>query len=133
MSNFNKLTLLSLLLLFGMVTPTFAQDKKADTKEATEEKDKDKKKKSISKIKPLADIITEEAKSDTGLFTVHKMGGKYYFEMPNDLLDKELLVVSRISGHVKNLNFGGAGMKSRPQQVVRWQRHDENILLNCKR
>ena len=90
---------------------------------------KEEKKKSVSQLKPLTEIITEEAKSDTGLFTVHKMGEKYFFEMPNDLLDKELLIVSRISGHVKNLNFGGAGMKSRPQQVVRWERHDERILL----
>ena len=102
-------------------TLQYAQDKK--------EEGKDKKKKSVSKIKPFADIITAEAKSDSGLFIVHKMGEKYYFEMPNDVLDKELLVVSRISGHVKNLNFGGAGMKSRPQQVIRWQKHDESILL----
>ena len=126
MSNINKFTFLFLLLFFGLATPNFAQDKKEDTKEET---DKDKKKKSISKIKPLTDIITEEAKSDTGLFTVHKMGDKYFFEMPNDLLNKELLVVSRISGHVKSLNFGGAGMKSRPQQVVRWEKHEERILL----
>lgn len=129
MNNFNKLTLLFLLLFLGVSTTNFAQDKKEDAKEGTEETDKDKKKKPISKIKPLIDIITEEAKSDTGLFTVHKMGDKYFFEMPNDLLNKELLVVSRISGHVKNLNFGGAGMKSRPQQVVRWEKHDESILL----
>jgi len=125
MSNFNKFTFLCLLLFLGVATTSFSQDKKEDS----DKKEADKKKKSISKIKPLADIITEEAKSDTGLFTVHQMGSKYFFEMPNDLLDKELLIVSRISGHVKNLNFGGAGMKSRPQQVVRWQKHGESILL----
>ena len=38
-------------------------------------------------------------------------------------------MVSRIAGHVKNLNFGGAGMKSRPQQVIRWQQKDDKILL----
>lgn len=129
MSNFNKFTLLFCLLCFCWTTTTFAQAKKEETTEKSDKKEADKKKKSISKIKPLADIITEEAKSDTGLFTVHQMGDKYFFEMPNDLLDKELLVVSRISGHVKNLNFGGAGMKSRPQQVVRWQKHNDNILL----
>ena len=40
-----------------------------------------------------------------------------------------MLVVSRIAGHVKGLNFGGAGMKSRPQQVLRWQKLDDKILL----
>jgi hypothetical protein len=60
---------------------------------------------------------------------VHKVDEKYYFEIPFDLMEKEILVVSRISGHVKGLNFGGAGMKSRPQQVIRWQKHDNKILL----
>lgn len=90
---------------------------------------KEKKEKSTSKIKPYEDIITDEAVSDEGLFDVHKVGAKYYFEIPNTLLEKEILVVSRIAGFVKNLNFGGAGMKSRPQQVIRWQRKDEKILL----
>ncbi|MEM1121784.1 MAG: zinc-dependent metalloprotease [Bacteroidota bacterium] len=124
MKFYSNVFLLLCCCYFGTINNVFSQE--GNKKEADK---KEKKKKSISKIKPLADIITEESKSDTGLFTIHKMGDKYYFELSNDLLDKELLVVSRISGHVKNLNFGGAGMKSRPQQIVRWQRHDETILL----
>jgi len=44
-------------------------------------------------------------------------------------LEKEILVVSRISGYVKDLSFGGAGMKTRPQQVIRWQYKDGKVLL----
>jgi hypothetical protein len=82
-------------------------------------------------ISNYAKMITyaDNRKSDEGLFTVHKIDDKYYFELTEDILDKEILVVSRISGHVKNLNFGGAGMKSRPQQVIRWQKMDDKILL----
>jgi len=86
-------------------------------------------KKQNGKIKPYEEVITDAAVSDEGLFNVHKVDGKYYFEMPFDLLEREILVVSRIAGHVKGLNFGGAGMKSRPQQVIRWQRHDDKVLL----
>ncbi len=121
-------TVPTLLLAFFMmliVAPSFAQKEKSDEKK----EEKDKKEKSDSKIKPYEDIITEKAVSDTGLFNVHKVGAKYYFEIPNDLLEQEILVVSRISGFVKNLNFGGAGMKSRPQQVIRFQRKDEQLLL----
>ena len=82
-----------------------------------------------SKIKAFSDIVTGDAVSDEGFFTVHKVSGKYYFELKNEVLEKEILVVSRIAGFVKNLNFGGAGTKSRPQQVIRWQRHDDKILL----
>lgn len=109
-----------LLLMFTVITPTTAQEAK---------KEKEKKEKNDSKIKAYEDIITEKAISDEGLFNVHKVGAKYYFEIPDELLEKEILVVSRIAGFVKDLNFGGAGMKSRPQQVIRWQRKDEKILL----
>ena len=79
--------------------------------------------------KAFEEVVTEDAETDEGLFTVHKVDGKYYFEIPFGLLEEEILVVSRISGHVKGLNFGGAGMKSRPQQVIRWQRLDDQVLL----
>jgi hypothetical protein len=79
--------------------------------------------------KAYDEVITPDAQTDEGLFTVHKVDGKYYFEIPFTMLEEEILVVSRISGHVKGLNFGGAGMKSRPQQVVRWQRKDDQMVL----
>ncbi|MFP4093034.1 MAG: zinc-dependent metalloprotease [Cyclobacteriaceae bacterium] len=75
------------------------------------------------------EVITKEAKTDSGLFVVHKVKDKYYFEIPNELLEKEILIVSRISGSTPNLSFGGAGMKARSQQVIRWQRKDNNLLL----
>ena len=104
------------LLIACLSVSVFAQDKK---------KEGDKKKKE----KTFKDIITEDAESSKGLFNIHKVKGKFYFEIPIDLLEKEILIVSRISGHVKNLNFGGAGMKSRPQQLIRWQQKDKKILM----
>lgn len=79
--------------------------------------------------KPYSKVITKDAESETGLFSVHRVDEKYYFELPNDLLEQEILIVSRISGHVKGLNFGGAGMKSRPQQVIRFQKLNNKILM----
>lgn len=81
------------------------------------------------KIKPYKDIITKEAVSDSGFFVVHKVDGVSYFELPKTVLNKEILITSRISGFVKNLNFGGAGVESRPQRVIRWQRNDDQIFL----
>jgi uncharacterized protein DUF4953/uncharacterized protein DUF5117/uncharacterized protein DUF5118 len=122
-------TLLTSFLFFSFSPTINAQKSKDDEEPKTETDEKQKKEKSDSKIKPYEDIITESAISEEGLFNVHKVGSKFYFEIPDTLLEKEILVVSRISGFVKNLNFGGAGMKSRPQQVIRWQRKDEQILL----
>jgi hypothetical protein len=109
-----KLSTILLILLISIFA--FGQDKKKD-------KEGDKKGDSYE------DIISEKAISHEGLFSTHKVEDKNYFEIPDALLEKELLVVSRISGFVKNLNFGGAGVKSRPQQVIRFQKMDEKILM----
>jgi len=82
-----------------------------------------------SKDKAYGDVITSDAVTDEGIIDYHKVDNKYYFEIPENLLGKEILIVSRISGHVKGLNFGGAGMKSRPQQVIRFQKKDDQILM----
>lgn len=75
------------------------------------------------------EVITEEAETDSGLFIVHKVDDSYYFELPDSLLEREILLVSRISGVTPNLSFGGAGMKARSQQVIRFQRKDKQVLM----
>ena len=119
MRKFHSLFLFIIILMMTALAPARAQSSKQDA---------DKKKKS-GKIKSYAELITADAVTDSGLIIVHKKADKYYFEVPFNLLEKEMLIISRITGHVKNLNFGGAGMKSRPQQVVRLQRHDNRVLL----
>ncbi len=47
--------------------------------------------------KPYADVITAKAKTDRGLFVTHKVEDKYYFEIPDSLLGREILVVNRIA------------------------------------
>jgi hypothetical protein len=47
--------------------------------------------------KPYAEVITAKAKTDKGLFSTHKVEDKYYFEIPDSLLGREILVVNRIS------------------------------------
>lgn len=121
------LTSFALLLFVPNSDGQIFKRKKNKTKPTTTAKPK--KKDKDSKVKPYDEVITKKAISDEGLFTVHKVGSKNYFEIPKDILEKEILIVSRISGFVKNLNFGGAGVKSRPQQVIRWQKKDDQILL----
>ncbi|GAB4243069.1 MAG: zinc-dependent metalloprotease [Saprospiraceae bacterium] len=101
---------------------------KADDEKGDDEKES-KKKKNKSKIKPFEEVISEEAVVDSGLFIVYKDADKYFFEIPFDMMEREILVVSRISGYVRNLSFGGAGMASRPEQVIRWQRHEEQLMM----
>ncbi len=123
-----RITICLLSLTFFYFTCAFSQET-APPADTTSLDEKPKKKKKEPKIKAFEDVIDEDAVSDEGLWNVHTVDDKNYFEVPIDLLDKEILVVSRISGFVKNLNFGGAGVKSRPQQVIRWQKMGNNILL----
>lgn len=125
MLNVIKFILLLGILSFPLESSAQFKKKKKDAKVEAEEPKKDKDK----KIKDYEEIIKKNAETDEGLFTTHRVDDDYYFEIPFDLLNQDLLVVSRISGFVKNLNFGGAGTKSRPQQVVKWERKNDKILL----
>ncbi len=78
---------------------------------------------------PYEDVITEDAESDEGLFTTHKVDDRYFFEIPESLLDTDMLLISRIAR--VPAGFGGfivAGTKV-AEQVLRWERRDEQILL----
>src|SRR5688500_6694766 len=47
--------------------------------------------------RPYSEIITNKAKTSKGLFTTHRIDDKFYFEIPDSLLNREILVVNRIS------------------------------------
>ena len=85
-------------------------------------------KKTEEGLKSYSEIITSKAKSDEGLFTTHRVGDKLYYEIPLSLLDKDMLLVSRIAK--VPAGFGGgyvnAGSKAN-EQVVRWTKRGQNI------
>ncbi len=77
-------------------------------------------------MKPYKEVITEAARSDSGLFIVHWVDEKLYFEIPYDMLDREMLLVSRIARTATSIGFGGQKVNT---QTVRWQRHNNDVLL----
>jgi len=116
------------LLLFTVIAQSvMAQKKKKNGKQDQVEEKDDKK----SKFKKYNDLITKDAISDDGLFFVHKVEDKYYFEVPFELLGKDMLLVSRISKIAAGLGGGyiNAGSKTN-EQVIRWWRVNNNIHLN---
>jgi hypothetical protein len=79
--------------------------------------------------RPYAQVITNRAVSDPGGITVHRVDDRYFFEVPDSLLRRDFLFVSRISG--LPASFGGlayAGM-SIEDRVVRWERTGDRIAL----
>lgn len=77
-------------------------------------------------IKAFDDVIKEGATSDEGLFTVHKVEEKYYYEIPDSLLDREMLMVSRIARTAAGIGYGG---EKNNTQMVRWEKRDKTIYL----
>lgn len=47
--------------------------------------------------KPYHEVITSKALSQTGLFKIHRVADRFFFEIPDALLDKDILIVNRIS------------------------------------
>ncbi len=45
--------------------------------------------------KAFKEVITDKAISRVGLFTVHKVDDKYYFEIPDSIMNREIMVVTR--------------------------------------
>lgn len=77
-------------------------------------------------LKPYDEIITEDAVSDSGLFTVHKIDADFFYEISDSLFDKEMLMVTRISKTASGIGFGGGKQNT---QVLRWQKKDKKVLL----
>jgi hypothetical protein len=94
---------------------------KKDDKSDAQSKEKPK-----NGIKPYGKIITKKAKSDEGLFTVHKVDQDYFFEIPDSLFNREMLMVTRIAQTAQGIGFGGGKQN---EQVLRWQRKGDKVNL----
>lgn len=81
-----------------------------------------------SKFKSYNEIITDDAASDPGLFTTHRVDDKLYLEIPDSLLGKDMLLVSRIAKVPAGYGGGyvNAGSKVN-EQVIRWVRRGDKI------
>src|SRR5947209_257080 len=73
-----------------------------------------------AEIRPYDRVITKEAKSDAGIFTVHRIGEKLYYEIPKAQLNREFLWVSQIARTAIGAGQGGQPVGNR---VVKWERH----------
>lgn len=92
-----------------MVIPSdsFAQRKKSKKNKKTEQTSAKPKK----NPNDYSNFVNKSTKTDDGLFHVHETKGKYYFEIPEDMFGKELLLVTRLREIPANL--GGRICKCR--------------------
>ena len=116
--------LLVLAFLIGFSTESSAQFWKKKKKETPKTAVKPKPKKNA--IKPYDKVVTKDHKTDEGLFKVHKKDDSYLFEIPDSLLQREMLMVTRIAKTASGIGFGGAKANT---QVLRWEKKNKHILL----
>ncbi len=76
-------------------------------------------------IRPYEKVITKEAVTQRGVFTVHRIKSRLYYEIPPAELGKEFLWVTKVE-RTPGLGYGGMSVGNR---VVRWERKDHRVLL----
>ena len=79
-------------------------------------------------IRPYDRVITKDAKSDDGIFTVHRIKDRVYYEIPKARLGREFLWVSQIAKTTLGAGYGGQAAGNR---VVKWERRGDRVLLRA--
>jgi hypothetical protein len=75
---------------------------------------------------PYDRVITKDAKTTKGLFTVHQIKERYYYEIPKSELGKDFLWNSQIAKTAVGVGYGGGQLTDR---VVRWELKGNRVLL----
>jgi len=76
--------------------------------------------------KPYRDVITAQAVTDSGVFLVHKVGEKLYYEIPRRMLGRDFLLVVDRRGTARGVGYAGEETVSR---TVRWDRLGNRVFL----
>lgn len=71
-------------------------------------------------------VITDKAKSKSGLFTVSQVDAKYYFQIPDSLFNRYLLVVTRYLSTPEG--FGRFGGEKANEQTVYFEKGVNNTV-----
>ena len=124
-----------LLFLYSLILCSFSRIAQRQTPASST--DTSKRKFSISGpanrsvLKRYKEIITDKAVSSPGMFIVHKVEDKYYFEIPDSLLSRDILSVARISKGAVGVrsNFSGYAGDEINETVVRFEKGPNNKLF----
>jgi len=76
-------------------------------------------------IRPYEKVITKEAQTQRGIFTVHRLRSRVYYEIPKPELGQDFLWVTKVA-RTPGVGYGGVSVGNR---VVRWERRDNRVLL----
>jgi hypothetical protein len=77
--------------------------------------------------KPYDEVITDEAVTQDGMFKVHRLDDKLFFEIPSSELNTEMLLIGRPveSTLQEPSGFFGGGARL----IVQWERHGNRVIM----
>ena len=79
--------------------------------------------------RPYAQVITDKAVTDVGMLTVHKVEERWFLEVPDSLVGRDQLLVTRLAGVPAGVGgFLSAGT-SVNERLVRFERTGDRLLL----
>lgn len=122
---------LATLLLLGATTHAEAKIFERKKKKAQTEVKAAPAKQNINGLKPYAQVITPKAKSSFGFLTVHKVDNNYFFEKPDSMLNRDILIVNRISKAPTSRQKSRVGYPGDilGSKVIRFENKDNKRIL----
>lgn len=126
-----KKILLVAMMLQSMVA--FSQDKKTKKKDAAKSENEAKKDSTAKGNTTAYDDFIKGAVTKDGLFKIHTIKEKIYFEIPNEVLGKDLLIVNKISSVPAQINNAGInkGMNYE-NKLIRFYKDEKNNKVWAK-
>jgi hypothetical protein len=85
--------------------------------------------------RPYNRVITRDAKTRRGMFAVHRVNDKLYFEIPRKELSRDMLLVGRFTRaaaanpRLPGGQFGNYGGDQFAERTLRWDRSGNRIVL----
>lgn len=126
-----KKALLSAAILLSAVIPTLAQRRRQPAAPAFADTSKPKSGPfngfpPHQGPKPYKEVITDKAITHSGLFMVHKVEDKWYFEVADSMMDREFMAITRFG---KTGGGGTYGGELANQQTLEWEKGPSNTLF----
>jgi hypothetical protein len=77
-------------------------------------------------LKPYNQVITAGAVTDSGVFTIHRIGEKLFYEIPKAMFGREFLLVADQRGTIRGVRYAGEEISNR---IVEWERMGNKVFL----
>lgn len=76
--------------------------------------------------RPYASVITRQAVTDSGVFIVHRIAERLYYEIPRGMFSREFTLIADRRGTQRGVGWAGEEVVDR---LVRWERLGNKVLL----